>query len=625
MGTFLDDFQRVSRRDRCPVCDKPDGCLVRRDDGAVACRTVASDREMQTAPPTWLHGGNTGPDWRDTPKKTDPISYSILESPPAAPDPERLDHGLRALLDACPLIDEHREQLRRRGLTDPEIDSLPFGSLPAAATERRAIAAAIVSRLGDVAFGAVPGLYRKANQPALAGASGLLIGVLQRGRIVGMVIRPDQQTKGKYIWLSSRDRDGGCASGAPCAVLVGDDDGAEPAIITEGILKGLIVHVRSGRSVVAMPGAGITASVAGHLGDLSAPGALLAYDTDRTTNPAVADAEARLIAALHNAGYPTHRLTWGTRFKGLDDALAAGRIPVAEPVAPPERIDPERVTVAEGQARAAEGRRARLARAIQATGLASTEKQSIISLFTHVDGVRRDQPDVTEIEVPNAHVAEHVGVGAQTAGRHLENCQQLVDAATGELVQLYHRRVDWDPARRQNMTLYAPCMSYDDMLDFLPHAIPLAKDGTAKPKRGHGGPGRRFCSDHPTATIVRRVSFHCGECDREVDREPDTREKPDPIGYSILESPQPETAPSTETAAQIDSSLEYVPSASILESGQTYTSPGLDAYRDMTPGDDQHGDVAGATCVFCQGSMPADRRYSCVACETTMAEMGAAS
>lgn len=48
-------FKRVNREDPCPVCGKPDWCLVTRDGTAAICARVQSDKPAGTKGAGWLH------------------------------------------------------------------------------------------------------------------------------------------------------------------------------------------------------------------------------------------------------------------------------------------------------------------------------------------------------------------------------------------------------------------------------------------------------------------------------------------------------------------------------------------------------------------------------------------
>jgi hypothetical protein len=98
-------------------------------------------------------------------------------------------------------------------------------------------------------------------------------------------------------------------------------------IITEGTLKAdILVSLRPKARVIATSGVGCShAEIIEAVRDYNA---LIAFDADYKTNPAVARQLARLIAAreqdiaAHNLRTSTRIVTWQTH-KGIDDAVLA--------------------------------------------------------------------------------------------------------------------------------------------------------------------------------------------------------------------------------------------------------------------------------------------------------------
>lgn len=95
--SILDAYVRVSRRCCCPVCGKPDWCLVSRDNPSdpskVICKRVASDRELGEA--GWLHirRGEYRPLSRTIVIPAHPIRddlRALFEQLQAAVDPDKL-------------------------------------------------------------------------------------------------------------------------------------------------------------------------------------------------------------------------------------------------------------------------------------------------------------------------------------------------------------------------------------------------------------------------------------------------------------------------------------------------------------------------------------------------------
>ena len=68
---MLDSWRHVTRQSPCPVCGKPDWCIVSPDGDAVICYRVQSSKEAGNG--GWLHRLRDAPDWRAPPvRKTRP-------------------------------------------------------------------------------------------------------------------------------------------------------------------------------------------------------------------------------------------------------------------------------------------------------------------------------------------------------------------------------------------------------------------------------------------------------------------------------------------------------------------------------------------------------------------------
>lgn len=72
MTTKSSTWKRVSRGNRCPICGRPDWCLVAGDDGnpdAVICSRVESPKRVGTKGAGWLHRLRDDDGWRDRPRQ----------------------------------------------------------------------------------------------------------------------------------------------------------------------------------------------------------------------------------------------------------------------------------------------------------------------------------------------------------------------------------------------------------------------------------------------------------------------------------------------------------------------------------------------------------------------------
>jgi hypothetical protein len=133
----------------------------------------------------------------------------------------------------------------------------------------------------------------------------------------------------KYRWLSSRLQRNGTSSGTPIHFTfpTGTLLPGETVIITEGALKAeALLSLRPKARVIAT--SGVSCSHAAIIQAARSYNALVAFDSDYKTNPAVARQLARLIAAreqdiaAHHLETNTRIVTW-ERYKGIDEALLA--------------------------------------------------------------------------------------------------------------------------------------------------------------------------------------------------------------------------------------------------------------------------------------------------------------
>jgi hypothetical protein len=310
-------------RGPCPVCHHRGWCRISPDGAMIACRRVDSGaiKRLDYADgPAWLHAR----DRLGARHCLFPLPAGRSHAPRL--DDVDLDRVYRSLL-ACPelrLCREHRAQLRMRGLTDGDLDRDGYCSLPA--TCRAGVLRRLREQFHDQVLLMTPGVIRRDGPYGpyltLAGLSGILIPIRSAdGRVVGLVIRPDEPADGgKYRWLSSAGD-----SGPRAVARIHVPDGVELSgriVIVEGALKANVAHVLSHRAVIGLPGCHVTSEAISVLQARGVEEVLLALDVDALENIHVARAQVEGLRRLKAAGFTGGLVRWDRKLgKGLDDAL----------------------------------------------------------------------------------------------------------------------------------------------------------------------------------------------------------------------------------------------------------------------------------------------------------------
>jgi hypothetical protein len=321
-------WQHVNKAHPCPICGKADWCSVSTDGQVAACRRVEAgawrSKTDKAGAPIYLHrlDGSTRP---EAPPR-----------PPAGPaagraDPETLHRVYDALLGALTLSERHRQDLRRRGLSDGEIDRRLYRSLPRDGRTRARLAGELRERWpADVL--SVPGIIRRERDGrrfiTLAGAPGLLVPCRDvAGRVLALKIRRDDPGDGpRYSYLSSA-KYGGPGPGSPVHVPLGVTSPCQRLSLTEGELKADVATVLSELPTISVPGVANWKTCLPTLQQLQPQTVIVSFDADASDKPKVARALAECVGALEAAGYDVQVERWDPKYKGIDDALAAGVLP----------------------------------------------------------------------------------------------------------------------------------------------------------------------------------------------------------------------------------------------------------------------------------------------------------
>jgi hypothetical protein len=246
---------------------------------------------------------------------------------------ERRDAIYSAMLRLSPLSDAHGHSLNGRGFDGSEIKRNRYGSTPSPS-----VAESVTRALAPDDLRGVPGFYHDGQRWRMVYcAPGFFVPVRdERGRIQALCYRLDRPGHGgKYVWLSSNpetedDRGRqkyprGASSGAPVHLAYGHLlDGAREVVITEGALKADVIACLTQSPVVGVAGVSTFGSDFASRLRRIAPRlrtAIVAFDKDLHTNPAVLAALNRLTAQLEGARIRVRVRTWPGEAKGYDDYL----------------------------------------------------------------------------------------------------------------------------------------------------------------------------------------------------------------------------------------------------------------------------------------------------------------
>ena len=152
----------------------------------------------------------------------------------------------------------------------------------------------------------------------------------EQRQIQGMQIRLDDpfESKRKYIWLSSSEKNGGCSSGSPVQIS-GNIFDSEVIYVTEGPLKGQIAHFLSGKPFIAVAGVNQQRELDSLFLRIKENGKCStivdAFDMDDDKNEHVLRGHRNLAWLAAKYGFSPKRITWDRQYKGIDDFLLAVR------------------------------------------------------------------------------------------------------------------------------------------------------------------------------------------------------------------------------------------------------------------------------------------------------------
>jgi len=330
-------WRRVSRRERCPICDDHDSTCLMFDDGDVLCAHVTSDEPCE-------EGTFLGIGWWHRARNTDrPLSWSLRTPAPAATRPvladlTTCDAIYTAFFPLCPLSDAHRAQ---HALSDAQ--ARRYGTVPRDLAARRRIIEELLHTFTRDQLLSVPGFVERNGHIEIRMAGMILPCHDLYGRIVAVDVRRDapKPSESKYYKASSRTATAPDAPGpgtpAHLALPVAGVRIVHEIGITEGIKKGDAAADALGFPVIAAAGIGCTSDVitvlrqiADERPDVTVVTLMLDRDDPhKNDGRTVADVERagkKIAAAAVEYGFGVRYAVWDhCDGKGIDDLLAAGK------------------------------------------------------------------------------------------------------------------------------------------------------------------------------------------------------------------------------------------------------------------------------------------------------------
>jgi hypothetical protein len=346
-------FRKVTTKRPCRICHKPDWCGYATDERTSICMRV-SDGAKGTA----RNGGNihvhNGVPPANTPRnKTKPAPPSIEIAPIEIRDAVYREFiRISAAQKYYPHLVDGPDGLLSRGLLEREIHN--YGALPPTQKER----AQLARQLRKFVIDRLPEYGRRYSYAGVVGIPGFwqdVNGIVQlwkpREYKMPMLVIPYKDNRGhiqacqlrlhkgdipegekRYRWLASPFERRGSSSGTPIHFTFKPStlSHGKTVVITEGALKAeTLVSLRP--QVRAIATSGVSCSHAEIIEAACTYNALIAFDSDHKTNPAVCRQLARLIAAREQDASSrnlstTTRIVYWEGYKGIDDAAKAANV-----------------------------------------------------------------------------------------------------------------------------------------------------------------------------------------------------------------------------------------------------------------------------------------------------------
>lgn len=318
----------------CPICGKPDWCMVSEDGKLALCQRVSNDHPNKKG--GWWHSLSDEP-YQQIEKRKRKEKASLYQ----------LDTIYRSILKVFPLSDKHREDLRNRGLTDQEIFLHGYRTLP---IERYKGIKILEQYFKKEVFETIPGFCKRPGRNGgsywwIQGGSGILIPVLTLDqhlmtRVSGLQVRLDDPTKNtKYLNLSTEGYEGGTSCGILTHVALPSELKTNDIWITEGTIKANVIMTRLQAPAIGLSGVAGWHDVLEIIRNIHQKyqiqegNIIIAFDADYKEKEQVFQHMSQMYRTLEESlnpdQYPIYFATWDiNEGKGIDDFIMNGGFPL---------------------------------------------------------------------------------------------------------------------------------------------------------------------------------------------------------------------------------------------------------------------------------------------------------
>jgi hypothetical protein len=346
-------FRKVTRKRPCRICHKTDWCGYSTDERTSICMRVSDGAQGIARNGGNIHVHRDVPPTSGPRKKTTPAPPSIETAPIEIRNAVYFELiRISPTQKYYPHLVDGPDGLLSRGLLERETHN--YGALPPTQKERAQLAQQLRKfvidkfpeygrRYSYAGVIGIPGFWQDANgivqlwKPREYKMPMLVIPYKNnRGRIQGCQLRLHKgdisEGEKRYRWLASPLERNGCSSGTPIHFTFNSSTlfPGKTVLITEGALKAeTLVSLRP--QVRAIATSGVSCSHGEIVEAARTYNALIAFDSDHKTNPAVCRQLARLIAAReqdavsYNLSTTTGIVSW-EGYKGIDDAAKAANV-----------------------------------------------------------------------------------------------------------------------------------------------------------------------------------------------------------------------------------------------------------------------------------------------------------